>query len=402
MPRSYASSCWNCGEEEVVGGSEAHPVFACSCMAEQVRAWDYRPDRWKPKGVFPKEPLLGVELEVGATLRYEVIMPVAETDPRCDHLYMKEDGSIQGVEIVTHPMTLAWARNYKFDSLLKRLREESCFVNEDYGLHVHVSRNAFQHKGKQSMSHQMRWLMFLYRNARYLHILARRKNERYASFRALQPGELKRKAQGIVFHDDSRYVAVNCNNERTFELRFFQATLDEDEFWAALEFADASVRYTRNLSSQDIVRGRGATWLDFRDWVLDHDYPALALDPSITAARTTKRMTRISNARSARNSSGRDICATNYTWDGLNALTNSELENVACGMHHLGTAERHSFTIGGGTWTVPLHEQQMAVDILVARRVARAQVAQAQDEHAAAAALLGSWSLLTPMINQNS
>lgn len=243
----------------------------------RVRAYDYRPSRFRPKGNYRTETLFGVELEVGGR-KSAIADEVAGFDDSERHLYMKEDGSIRGVEIVTHPMTLAWARQFPFAELLCSLRDTGCYVNDGYGLHVHVSRNAFQRDGKQSAAHQMMWLLFLYRNVVQLEKLARRSSERWAGFHKPLPGELARKAKTI--RRDDRYVAVNCNNAKTFELRFFKSTLDEQEFYAALEFADASVRYTRAITIQDVVRGKAITWAHFTKWVKRHNYRHLAAEIS--------------------------------------------------------------------------------------------------------------------------
>jgi len=137
-----------------------------------------------------------------------------------------------------------------------------------------VSRNAFRRSGKKSTSHQMMWLMFLYRNARQCQQLARRRSDRWAAFKDPERGELKHKA-----HDhpagDSRYVAVNCRNDRTYELRFFQSTLDEQEMRAALEFADATVEYTRGLKAHDVLKGNALSWNKFASYVRTHHYPNL-------------------------------------------------------------------------------------------------------------------------------
>lgn len=251
---------------------------SCGCdeysdRDSRVHEWNYRPYRFRPKGNFPAEALLGVELEVGGE-ESEIADVVANGfDSTEDHLYMKQDGSIDGVEIVTHPMTLAWARQYPFGDLLAELRRSGFAVDDDYGLHIHVSRNAFQRNGKQSASHQMMWLLFMYRNVAELEKLARRSSSRWASFRKPLPGELARKAQMVDC--DNRYVAVNCNNAHTFELRFFASTLDKQEFYAALEFADASVRYTRAITIQDVLRGKAMTWRHFTAWVRRRNYKNL-------------------------------------------------------------------------------------------------------------------------------
>ncbi|WP_198345147.1 amidoligase enzyme [Mycobacterium sp. JS623] len=219
--------------------------------------------------------LFGVELEVGG--RESRIVDVVQTyDPCEDHLYMKHDSSIDGVEIVTHPMTLAWAREYPFENLLADLRAHGCDVGDEYGLHIHVSRNAFRRHGKQSCAHQMMWLLFMYRNVEDLTLLARRESCRWASFTTPVPGELARKATGVDHGD--RYVAVNCRNEKTFELRFFAATLHKREFLAALEFADASVQYTQTLRINEVLAGDALTWTHFSDWLETRNYPNLSAE----------------------------------------------------------------------------------------------------------------------------
>ncbi len=259
-------SCGPCGEENNYRRGGVHD-------------YNWRPRHFKPKGNYPAEALLGVELEVGGRREEHIIDAVHTIDSVEDHLYLKHDGSISGLEIVAHPMTLTWAREYPFDALLAELRRIRCRVDDGYGLHVHVSRNAFQYKpGKQSMTHQMMWLLFLSRNFRNLERLARRPSNRYCQFSKPLPGELKRKAQGRASYDDSRYVAVNCLNDRTFELRFFKATLNYQEFFAALEFADASVCYTREVNSSNVLRGNGLTWDHFATWVAEHDYTNLTAE----------------------------------------------------------------------------------------------------------------------------
>lgn len=280
--------CDSCGDEVDTDWGyfcESCSVWRCDTCGEcagednhdsRVHVWDYRPNRFRPKGNHRTEALFGVELEVGGH-KSTIANVVARHDDLERHLYMKEDGSIRGVEIVSHPMTLAWARNeFPFATLLESLREAGCYVNDGYGLHIHVSRNAFQRDGKASAAHQMMWLLFMYRNAAMLEKLARRTSERWAAFHKPQPGELARKAKSVLRED--RYVAVNCNNEKTFELRFFKSTLDEREFYAALEFADASVRYTRSITIQDVLRGRAITWAHFAKWVKRHNYRNLSAE----------------------------------------------------------------------------------------------------------------------------
>ncbi|WP_147382337.1 amidoligase enzyme [Mycobacteroides abscessus] len=284
------ASCVLCDQEidpdwdhrcETCQGWRCRECGQCIHTEGRVRQWDtrvqaysYRPRRYRPRGSYRAAPLMGVELEVGGD-QHRIADVVADVDAGADHLYLKRDMSIDGVEIVTHPMTLTWARRFPFPEMLRRL-ERGCFVDggdKEYGLHVHVARNAFRRDGKQSAAHQMLWLLFMYRNSAELEKLARRKSDRWARFGQPMPGELARKAKVVECND--RYVAVNCNNKKTYELRFFKSTLNVQEFYAALEFADASVRYTRDVNVRDVLHGKAITWPHFAAWVAQRKYPNL-------------------------------------------------------------------------------------------------------------------------------
>jgi hypothetical protein len=287
--RDYMQRCADCGRlhcEDCRGWVEGfgmcdngHCESCCCCSDAEhgsVHSYDYRPHLLFKGDT--AQTMMGVELEVYG-LADQIVDAVHLVDAHEDHLYMKHDGSISGVEIVTHPMTLEYARQYPFSKLLKNLRLSGSSVYDNYGLHIHVARDAFRKKSyrthkQQSDAHQMMWLLFMYRNSEQLEKLARRSSQEWASFRKPRKGVLKEQAKGDR-NLTPRYTAVNCQNRETFELRFFKATLDEQEFYAALEFADASVKYTSNLSAVDVLKGRALGWDQFTDWVLKHNYTHL-------------------------------------------------------------------------------------------------------------------------------
>jgi hypothetical protein len=278
--------CRDCGPRNRGGGR--------GCMSDQnwegdrdcrVHNYHWRPPQFVPKTLEHETVgngtiLLGFELEVGGRADH-IADAVYRLDTKGDHIYMVYDYSIhRGVEIISHPMTLGFARNYPFSGLLRNLRMAGCCVEDgygtpdaQYGLHVHVTREAFI-----SNAHRMRWLMFMYRNSDQLTQLARRSSERWAAFTRPVPGELKDKAERVQPLCDrrDRYYAVNCTNPETFELRFFKATLDETELYAALEFVDASVRYTRGLKAYDVLGDEALSWHRFTEWVRKSEYPSLS------------------------------------------------------------------------------------------------------------------------------
>jgi hypothetical protein len=279
----------------------------------RVRNYSYRPV-FIPKG--GTDPLkMGIELEIGGSqteivdivdaiahdIRRGNVNGISSTDDS-KHLYCKDDGSIQGVEIVSHPMTLGYARQFPFRRLLDELRDD-CYVEDGYGLHVHVSRAAFQSaSGKHSPIQTMKWLLFIQRNKDMLtgyDRLARRPESSWAKFGNPKRGEIARKAKNdptsrrqrcncdeyrmqhyMSDHCDDRYQAVNCNNPDTYELRFFKSTLSPHELYAAMEFVDASVRYCRTVPTFDVLAGRGLSWQRFASWAQRHNYKALVAEIS--------------------------------------------------------------------------------------------------------------------------
>lgn len=218
-------------------------------------------------------------------------------------LYCKEDGSIDGVEIVSHPMTHKYFRETfpfeMFDRRRKLSKMLSRYGSDDtpreYGLHVHVSRAGFKNE-----AHILRWLLLIYRNQDAVSALARRDSDQWAHFmdndRCYDKARNVTRSRGNYVRDPEtgrrvydeeaineyagyegdRYVAVNAQNADTFELRVFRSTWEEQELRAAVDFAHATVAYSRGLAGTDVTRGNALSFDRFRAWVADRpQYEAL-------------------------------------------------------------------------------------------------------------------------------
>jgi hypothetical protein len=55
-------------------------------------------------------------------------------------------------------------------------------------------------------------------------------------------------------------------NRATLEIRIFRGSLKPERVKAALEFADACVEYTRELTIKEIVSKSGLTGVEFAKW----------------------------------------------------------------------------------------------------------------------------------------
>jgi hypothetical protein len=216
---------------------------------------------------------LGLELEIEAKNAsisdgVDLLLPSIEDDT----LILKYDGSLShGFEIVSQPMTLAWAKdNFPWDSLreLASIGFRS-WNTQTCGLHVHVARDAFI-----SPSHQAKFIHLIMRNGEAWRPIGGRTNTHWAKYDRDQLYRLPEKIKGR-FGDD-RYTAVNMCNRATLEIRIFRGSLKPERVKAALEFADACVEYTRKLSINEIISKKGLNADEFIKWASTQEkYPNL-------------------------------------------------------------------------------------------------------------------------------
>jgi hypothetical protein len=228
-------------------------------LSDLVHDYDY-----KPRPVFHGTgPLfLGPEIELETpSARSDECVQVAQSYLG-DLGYLKADGSLcNGFEIVTHPMSYAWAMaNFPWQ-MLTELSRRGATVTDNTGLHVHVSRAAFA-----STCHTYRWMKFIYRNQRQVETLARRSAPEWAAFTTDDRRAVKEYAKGAC---SARYRAINTGNRDTFELRIFASSLNPVEVQAALGFASATIEYTRQLTATAIVANGGWTWPAFAAWLTE-------------------------------------------------------------------------------------------------------------------------------------
>lgn len=211
---------------------------------------------------------LGVELEVSVP-SYRISEAAELADSHLGGLgYLKEDGSVDGFEIVTHPMSHAYAAE-SFPWRMLRELEHLGASGDDAGLHVHVSRAAFD-----GPAHVYRWLKLLYRNSDAVSQIARRDSNEWAAWSDNDRMRAKDYAKGGRI--GRRYSAVNVQNDETFEVRVFASTLDTSELRAAIDLVAGSVEYSRSLTVADITRGDGWTWDAFIKWADERpEYAAL-------------------------------------------------------------------------------------------------------------------------------
>lgn len=227
-------------------------------------------------------PFMGFELEMernGSGTRIDDIVDLVR-EMWGDFAYCKHDGSLDdGLELVTHPFTLEYAHEHINWDLLDSIRREGyrSWNTSTAGMHVHVNRATFT-----GPSHLYRFAQLIYKNEPTCTSFAGRTSG-YASFHdGYQKGYLANVVKGRVYGSRG---AVNMQNSDTIEVRIFRGSLRHQRVLANLEFVNACVEYTRQLTVPDVVRG-GLAWRAFATWILDnrvaypHLYDYLDLNPT--------------------------------------------------------------------------------------------------------------------------
>lgn len=170
---SYCSDCFStntricadCGEvySQHMGGSTAtsingETVWYCQDCKEKhidIHSYSYKPHggfRTTNKDEQNTQEFFGAEIEIGncsdANRYARSFLDLVNGDKAEQNVYLKQDSSIVGggFECVTKPMT----RSYIYDEFLPKLRSGLSFLDEHNfkghnhgGIHIHVSKNAF-------------------------------------------------------------------------------------------------------------------------------------------------------------------------------------------------------------------------------------------------------------------
>lgn len=294
---------------------------------EGIHSYDYRPTPlWH--GGRDRPYYLGFELEISAD-RYDT-SPISNWCDDNGHpgmLYCKEDGSVDGFEIVSHPMTPEYFDSVNWDSFFTMLGSNyplppgQSDENRGHGLHVHVSRTAFPHNSTLA-----RWSYLLNKNQRHVERVARRSNSNWARFTEFPvslclPYERQSRNRGH-WHEDidnplrcgccyertwvpealperirrqfqtraypERYQAVNLTNTNTVEVRVFRSTRKPSEFIASLHLVAATVEFVRTMQPWHATR-HATTWDSFAEYVAAH--PVFSKESEVLAGVSPKPVT---------------------------------------------------------------------------------------------------------------
>jgi len=262
--KAFNTTITNADLEEVqIWNSEDEPD------AQRIHEYGYKPTPVFMGGDPNTSLMYGIELEVdnptGNTNRNELATYIHKNFG--DKVYCKRDGSLTfGVEIVSHPATLAYhMRKFDWASIIHAC-EVAHFSSHDTstcGLHIHVGRAALGNTNDARDLCVAKMLIVFdkfYENEIYK-ISRRRSLSEVSQWAAKNCAEIKNndsrpaallKAK-YCSDRNNRYTALNLCNTNTVEVRFFKGTLNPVSFAAAIQFVDSVVRYCKTHTLQEVV-----------------------------------------------------------------------------------------------------------------------------------------------------
>ncbi len=265
----YCSNCFNdifryCTEcDEVIPLSEVYyyddDPYCNSCFNKIdyfINEYDY-----KPEAIFYGEgnKYMGVELEIdeGGECKYNAKQILEIVNQKNKHIYIKHDGSLdEGMEIVTHPMTLDYHINsMPWQSLLDKARGlgYSSHYTDTAGLHVHVNKDFFGFTTEEQDERISRVLFFIENNWDKIVRFSRRTEDNirrwaYKYDIKSNPKDVLDKAK----KNSSRYTCFNISNYETIEFRVFRGTLKYNTLIATLQFVDEICNVAISMSDDEI------------------------------------------------------------------------------------------------------------------------------------------------------
>jgi len=273
---------------------DEYTIGQCDCSSgDRVRGYGHTAAHIFLGGPLPQDEhgnedgyFVGFELEIAATVsngrRHIDVGPIKEwalanlTDREA--LDCKHDGSVQGFEIASQPMTPEFFESVDWESFMDVLNDNYPLAAfgwtdepREHGLHVHIGRVAFRRDDVAQAAYS-----YLLSQEDHLERIGRREAYHYcnkvtkpvsASITQSKPygrqGQRLRN-QGIGHGRD----AVNLTNQRTIEIRAFKSTRSANELRDAVRATYLAAEYIRDLRSGGWkATSQALHWSEFAAWV---------------------------------------------------------------------------------------------------------------------------------------
>ncbi len=226
------------------------------------------------------ERFFGVELEIDgggkSSTNADQLLKIGNSN--AEHIYIKGDGSLDdGMEIVTHPMTLDYHKKQMPWKEVMHLALDLDYYShktDTCGLHVHVNRDCFTADiGKQEECISQ-ILFFVERFWEELLRFSRRTQAQVNRWAARYG--YKNRPKEILKHAKKgyggRYTCVNITNYSTIEFRIFRGTLKWNTLIATLQLVNEICNVALFMSDEELA---ALSWCEFVERLDRDQYPEL-------------------------------------------------------------------------------------------------------------------------------
>ena len=234
------------------------------CCGDSINDYNYKPE---PIFYGNGTRYFGVELEIdigGKDCAYaDEILAIANDSN--EHIYIKSDGSLNdGMEIVTHPMTLDYHKDFCWKDIMRKAVSLGYRSHQTStcGLHVHVNRNSFGETSQEQEEVISRILYFVEHHWNELLKFSRRSEATMNRWAARYGYESTPKAimDKAKKNCCGRYAAVNLCNYHTVEFRMFRGTLKHNTLIAALQLVNEICNAAFSMSDEEMQK---LSWSEF-------------------------------------------------------------------------------------------------------------------------------------------
>ena len=252
---------------------------ACYRRFSAIKSYNYIPYRYKQnKLAWDNDLYLGIELEVETVDKvkknYEdwarKTMNFLKRKKLSKYFFIKHDGTIDGFELVSHPLTLQYIhKNIHFNQILKWFRDNkfTSYQSGRCGLHTHLDRKFF------NGSELIKLRLFYSTNRKWIEKFSKRGvAKEYCHSEKLNPNHFIK--NGLKYKQEGKYWAIRMapHGKRTVELRSFRGTLSYPRFIATLQFSDALAHFVKDVGVVMLTKEK--SWNYFIEWCRrTHTYP---------------------------------------------------------------------------------------------------------------------------------
>ena len=265
----HYNTCENCGRIIHSDSSNWHGdyPYCDNCYSdfdEDIDEYNYKPE---PRFYGNGNRFFGVELEIDCGGKDDnnarILKEIGNVNS--EHIYIKSDGSLDdGLEIVSHPFTLEYHKNYCWEAIIKKAISLGYRSHQTStcGLHVHVNRSCLGDDQEEQELVIGHILYFIEHHWNELLKFSRRSeysmNRWAARYGYEKTGrEILDKAKK---GNNGRYAAVNLMNYSTIEFRLFRGTLKLNTLLATLELVNAVIETALNYTEDELHE---MSWSDF-------------------------------------------------------------------------------------------------------------------------------------------